>query len=353
MHLSTFLSELTAGLSPRAIHERVLRAVLEDDHDERLDLVLADPEAFAVAWQAVLLGVDSPADGWERVVLPVMLAFSEPSALKNNLEQAANLWLAMRHAGGEPYVGAARAMRPGWLPIDPDEEPGFDEPAAVTPAGPTVHKRRRTWLAPTAFAISAAVVLLVMKWLPAGGGPVAQHSPGEAPLATPPSAGVTQGLQADASPMVSALPPPPIGGTAPEPTWTGSGPVSPPSAPLALVELTATSTSVSLTWQSPADPGTGGVSYYRIYVDGVDAGWTRATSLTVVDLKPATTYTFFVCAVSGAGVQSPPSNAVTVTTLDKSQAAPTQTPTRPPTATPTHPIPPTNGKTLKARAPRA
>jgi chitodextrinase len=70
----------------------------------------------------------------------------------------------------------------------------------------------------------------------------------------------------------------------------------------------------ALRWQPPVDPGTGALAYYRILRDGADIGWTAQSAVTVNGLASATSYVFTVVAYNGAGLASPPSSPLTVTT---------------------------------------
>jgi hypothetical protein len=133
------------------------------------------------------------------------------------------------------------------------------------------------------------------------------------------------------APVGNTMPPPPSTQPVPAPTWNGPGPVVAPTAPRGLAVTGTTETSVALSWQPPADPGSGGLAYYRIWRDGIDMGWTPQSSATVPGLTPATSYTFTVTAHNGAGAASPPSNPVTATTRQpEPQAQPSQPQTGPP-----------------------
>jgi hypothetical protein len=102
---------------------------------------------------------------------------------------------------------------------------------------------------------------------------------------------------------------------APAPSWTGPGPASPPTAPQSLTAQDLSMHTAALHWLPPLDPGTGGVAYYRILRDAADIGWTAQSAVTVTGLAPATSYVFTVVAYNGAGLASPPSPPVTVTTM--------------------------------------
>jgi chitodextrinase len=89
-----------------------------------------------------------------------------------------------------------------------------------------------------------------------------------------------------------------------------------PSAPAGLSSTSHDETTVALEWDASTDSGGSGVTEYIVYVDGsedhrLDA---ETTATTVSGLSPGTMTEFAVTATDGAGNESPPSNAVSVTT---------------------------------------
>jgi hypothetical protein len=87
-----------------------------------------------------------------------------------------------------------------------------------------------------------------------------------------------------------------------------------PTAPRALASTGKTQTTATLSWQPPANAGTGGLSRYRVFKGMAEIGTALGTSFTATGLTPKTTYGFSVLAVNHAGASSPPSNSVAVTT---------------------------------------
>ncbi len=121
---------------------------------------------------------------------------------------------------------------------------------------------------------------------------------------------------------------------APTTTAVSSGPLTAPSALVAA----ASSTSIKLTWKA----STGGTAPYRYQLlrAGIPIG-PLVTTLTTTDanLAPNTPYLYSVVAVDAKGVQSAPSNVVSVKTLatgaTTSTTSPSTSTTRPPTTTTT------------------
>lgn|GEM_PF-2380119 len=99
-------------------------------------------------------------------------------------------------------------------------------------------------------------------------------------------------------------------------TWDGSGqPVvdtTPPTTPTALEASAITSTSAALSWTASTDNV--GVTGYTVYRDGTAVGNSTATTATVTNLSPASTYRFTVTANDQAGSTSAKSVPKTVTT---------------------------------------
>ncbi|UCC71572.1 MAG: right-handed parallel beta-helix repeat-containing protein [Gemmatimonadota bacterium] len=99
----------------------------------------------------------------------------------------------------------------------------------------------------------------------------------------------------------------------------------PPSQPQNLSSPAQTGTTVDLVWDASTDNV--GVSFYRIYRDGVEVASESSTNHTAVGLTPATSYDFQVSAVDDAGNESTLSAVLTVTTLDTIEPTAPGTPT--------------------------
>jgi chitodextrinase len=101
-----------------------------------------------------------------------------------------------------------------------------------------------------------------------------------------------------------------------QPTVSGGGDTTPPTAPGNLQVTAHTSTSASLAWNAATDNV--GVTGYRVLrvsgSTGTQVGTATGTSFTVTGLTPSTAYTFDVVALDAAGGVSQPSNQVSVTT---------------------------------------
>ena len=119
-------------------------------------------------------------------------------------------------------------------------------------------------------------------------------------------------------------------------TWTDSGTATchnaAPAAPTGVtVSGTPTTSQVPLSW---APSTSSGVSGYRVYRNGASAPLNSSlitgTSFTDTTVAAGTSYTYTVTAVNSAGIESPPSAGVTVTT-------PTGADTTPPAVTGTSP----------------
>ena len=88
---------------------------------------------------------------------------------------------------------------------------------------------------------------------------------------------------------------------------------TPPSIPQALVAERIGDTSVDLSW-APSDDNESGISAYRVDQDGALAATSSGPSATVTGLSPSTGYTFEVTAINGAGLESPTSDPLVLTT---------------------------------------
>lgn len=89
-----------------------------------------------------------------------------------------------------------------------------------------------------------------------------------------------------------------------------------PTAPTALASTSSTSTSVTLSWTESTDNV--GVTKYDVYVNNIFKLSTSGNTAHVADLSPLTAYTFYIIAQDAAGNASNNSDAVTVTTPEKS-----------------------------------
>jgi chitodextrinase len=96
-------------------------------------------------------------------------------------------------------------------------------------------------------------------------------------------------------------------------TTNSGGPIdtNPPTAPGSLVATGASESSVSLGWSPSTDNV--GVSGYRVYRDGANAGTVHQTAHTVAGLACGTTYRFAVAAYDAAGNVSPQSTLTAAT----------------------------------------
>lgn len=88
--------------------------------------------------------------------------------------------------------------------------------------------------------------------------------------------------------------------------------VEPPTAPTNLTASNTTTTTTDLSWTASTDNI--GVTGYDVYEGVAVIGSTAGTSFNVTGLSPSTNYSFTVVAKDAAGNESPPSNAVAVTT---------------------------------------
>jgi hypothetical protein len=329
--LPGFLRVLTGDLTAGQIYTIVEERRQLSDHDERMDGLASDPADFEPIWTALLAGIRPPEAAWEPVVLPVVVAFSDDKNVKTNLELATSFWMAAT----QPHAVESN--------VDDlhDDPAGLGEleaveavPAEIVSSGSRpdpapAHRGRAVALTVALLLLAAAVALLWMQGVPAShpsrldngaapAGPPSAESPTTAPSSAPsaePGAG---------APTVGS------GVPAPAPSWAGPGPATAPGAPTGLVVLHATTTTIAVGWQAPADAGSGGIAYYRISLDGQDYGWTTKTSATMNGLSPATGYTITVTAYSAAGLASPPSGPITVSTAvfpTPSRHTPTPTPT--------------------------
>jgi chitodextrinase len=100
---------------------------------------------------------------------------------------------------------------------------------------------------------------------------------------------------------------------------SGAPDTTAPSVPGHLQAVTASSSSIGLTWEASTDDV--GVTGYRVYRDGTPIAVSATASFTDTGLAPATAYSYAVTAFDGAGNVSAPSAPAPATT-----AAPDSTP---------------------------
>jgi hypothetical protein len=338
--LGELLADITMSLSATEIHAMIVTRLRRSDYDARLARLVAGASEFANLWNALVQGVPAPAMAWETVALPTVVAFSNPKTLKARLELATSLWLVIHNASEEELAERAE----GWAPEPHDENAELvteDQPFGPSRMlnlfptenlGPSAPKRR--W--------SRSLITLALVLATAAGGlwwfvqePTSgkDQSSAQSPIRSDPRQQTSTSAQPTASP--TALPaagdtstdkPPSTSVPPPSVSWTGEGPAVAPTAPHGLAVRNILSTGVALSWQPPVNPGSGGVSYYRIFVDGTNVGWTDVTRAPIRGLTSGVTYSFSVVAYNGAGLASPPSEVVTATTLAPSPAPSTGPP---------------------------
>jgi chitodextrinase/uncharacterized Ntn-hydrolase superfamily protein len=100
---------------------------------------------------------------------------------------------------------------------------------------------------------------------------------------------------------------------------------SPPTAPTNLTASNTTTTTTDLSWTASTDDI--GVTEYDIYEGAAVIGSSPTTSFNVTGLSPETNYSFTVVAKDAAGNESPPSNAVAITTDTPPDTEPPTAPT--------------------------
>jgi hypothetical protein len=88
---------------------------------------------------------------------------------------------------------------------------------------------------------------------------------------------------------------------------------TPPSVPQNLTTTDIKSSSIGLSWQPSSDAGSG-ISWYKIYRDGVECGKTVDTTFTDRNLDAETQYEYTVSALNGSLVESSQSTPTSITT---------------------------------------
>ncbi|MBV1856016.1 fibronectin type III domain-containing protein [Catellatospora tritici] len=376
LELGRMLSDITSGRDVAAVHQRLLDQFDAADHDSRIDAVEVGRREFTQTWTALRQGLALPAEAWEQVVLPAIVAFSDPVHGKTNLELATSCWLAARAAvDAVPdfptasaelaalEVGAAESASVRSMMTTTVRTPIVESTRAAAPTAESVPtprpRRRRTLLAVVAVSVTAAAVVVLLLVNGSGGGdghtgvPAGMPMPALSAGVVAASSGAPTVQLPTAPPTASPQPMPMITGEpTPEPVWSPSAPASaapgapspaapvPPSAPTNLTAVAADEHTIWLAWSAPADGGTGGVSYYRILRDGQFVGWTRATSVTIDGLAPGTSYTFAIVACNAAGLQSGLSNQITAMTASPPVPSPSPAAPSPIEPTSAEPSPP-------------
>ena len=94
--------------------------------------------------------------------------------------------------------------------------------------------------------------------------------------------------------------------------WPLTSPVIPPAVPVGLSVTSVADTQVSLAWHPSTD--TTGAPQYRVYNNGTLLGTVTTNGATVINLSPATPYSFTVAACDSSGNCSAQSAPVTATT---------------------------------------
>lgn len=90
---------------------------------------------------------------------------------------------------------------------------------------------------------------------------------------------------------------------------------TPPSTPPNLTATEVSAQSVTLSW-SPSTPVSGNIVGYRVFRDEIPVGQTSATTITLSNLAPSTSYRIAVAAVDSLGAISAPTAPLTVETTD-------------------------------------
>jgi hypothetical protein len=215
-----FLRDLTGDVPAWRVHEVIAEHCAISGPDPRIDGALADSDAFAAIWDGLIAGTPAPAGAWERVVLPAVVAFSNPTNAKAHLELATSFWVAVR--------SIAEAAAPGdTVPVAPAPGPAEEAGAAVVvlpQPEPRAGKRGRwVWI----IAVMAIITLLALAivWSQRGGRPASNTLPTlDTDLITSTQASPLP--TAEATPVAAVAMPPQEGldPPAPSPTWDGLGP---------------------------------------------------------------------------------------------------------------------------------
>jgi hypothetical protein len=212
-----FLRDLTGDLPALRVHEAIAEHCAISGHDPRIDGAFADSDEFAAIWKGLIAGIAVPADSWERVVLPAVVAFSDATNLKAHLELATSFWVAARKA-----AQAAALVDTVRIPRAPEPVEEVGAAAALPPFEPTAGKRGG-WALIIVVVVIIALLALAIVWSQRGGRPTSDtpstldtYSVASAQASSPPTV--------EASPAGAVALPPQEVSPAPTPTWTGPGP---------------------------------------------------------------------------------------------------------------------------------
>ncbi|WP_155367991.1 fibronectin type III domain-containing protein [Catellatospora vulcania] len=361
--MGQLLADVTAGQDAADVHQRLLDRFDATDHDRRVEAMELGRHEFTDMWNALRHGRDLPPTAWERVVLPTVVAFGNPQTEKIHLELATAYWLAARAAvdAVPDFSRAVAEMAAAEAATQVQAGPQASPAASVRPATavevtfatamPTAARARsarsrpgrRVLIAVAVGVLTTVTVTVLLLHGPTVDTPVAAEAalPSPDPTSVTTTGGPVPPMLPTTPPSASPQPSPIItGAPMPSPVWSPptastTTPGAAPSAPRQLIAVAADAHNIWLSWSAPAAGGSGGVAFYRIQRDGQFIGWTSDTSVTVTDLTPATTYTFAVVARNGAGLQSGPSNQITVTTAPTPpQPSPTAAPSSADTTSP-------------------
>lgn len=101
----------------------------------------------------------------------------------------------------------------------------------------------------------------------------------------------------------------------------GPGDTEPPSVPKGLYAIDSTDSSVTVVWEASQDNV--GVSWYKIYLDGIAIGTSVGTEYHISSLEPGQRYSISVSANDSENNESPRSTSLFVTTLNPDTEPPT------------------------------
>lgn len=189
--LGDLLSELTGGEPASTVHAAIVERAGDPSADARLAGV-AGLDSFSDAWAALRAGSPPDGDAWQGVVLPTVLAFSNPQALKTQLGLATSLWLGWARTADSPAVTVTEEIAAApENPATPDPAPAGDAAATQPPA---VKRRAHRVLVVGTVLVLLAVAALV--WAAHTEPPIAGYLPWAMPR--PPAA--EAGQQAETVP---------------------------------------------------------------------------------------------------------------------------------------------------------
>ncbi len=102
---------------------------------------------------------------------------------------------------------------------------------------------------------------------------------------------------------------------------TPPGDTEPPSVPKGLHAIDSTDSSVTIAWEPSQDNV--GVTWYKVFLDGIGIGTTVGTEYPITSLEPGRRYSMSVSANDQEQNESPRSSSIFVTTLNPDREAPT------------------------------